>query len=281
MKTTISPVAVAGLLTCASCSSLPPMSLRRSVLVVAHRGDSMVAPENTLSAFRSAVREGAHYVELDARLSADGTLYVLHDETLDRTTNAKDILKKEKIRLRQTPDAVVNRLDAGSWSDPRYTGERLPTLAEALDVIQSRSYTLLERKDGSAEAYLRLLRDKHLVGRLVVQSFDWEFLEQMHNLEPRQPLGALGEKEITEQKLAGLASTGAAVVAWQHDQLTAASIADLHGRGYKVWAWTPDEPADWDRLVSAGIDGIITNRPGQLIQHLQQQAGTVRCRSGL
>jgi len=274
MKTTIHSFAVAGLLTCASCTSLPPLSLRRGVLVIAHRGDSAVAPENTLSAFRSAVREGAHYVELDARLSADGTLYVLHDKTVDRTTDSKTVLNREKVPLAQLPDRVINRLDAGTWFDPKFAGERVPTLTEALDVIQAGSYTLLERKDGGAEAYIRLLRDKHLVGRLVVQSFDWEFLEQMHKLEPRQPLGALGEKEMTDQKLAGLAATGAAVVAWQHEHLTPAMVSDLQGRGYKVWAWTADRPADWDRLVSAGINGIITNRPAQLAGHLHQRTAT-------
>lgn len=269
MKSAFRLTAVAGLLVCASCGGRPPLSLPHGVLVIAHRGDSQVAPENTLAAFRSALTTGAHYIELDARMSADGTLYCLHDKTLDRTSDARAMLKREKILLRRTPDAVVNRLDAGAWFDPRFAGERLPTLAEALDVIQAGSYTLLERKDGPAEAYVKLLRAKRLVGRLVVQSFDWDFLSQMHRLEPSQPLGALGEKEMTPEKLAAIGATGAAVVVWRHDHLTAPMVADLHRRGYKVWAYTSNDPAEWQHLGDIQVDGIITDCPGQLARYLR------------
>jgi glycerophosphoryl diester phosphodiesterase len=263
--------ALAGALVCASCTSHPPSGSRHRVLVIAHRGDSRAAPENTLAAFRSAIRVGVSYVELDARLSADGTLYVLHDDTLDRTTDAGAVMKREKILLRQVPDKTVNQLDAGSWFGSGFAGERLPTLAAALDVIQAGSRTLLEQKDGPADLYARLLEEKHLVGQLVVQSFDWKFLEALHQLEPRQPLAALGGKELTAEGLARLAASGATIVAWNHTDLTAPMVADLHRRGYKVWAWTADKPADWQRLLDCGVDGIITNVPGQLKATLQRR----------
>lgn len=260
-----------GLIMCASCTSQLPLGSSGNVLVIAHRGDSAVAPENTLSAFRSAVTTKATYVELDARSSADGTLYVLHDATLDRTTDAKAVLKREKIKIREIPDATIEKLDAGQWFDAKFAGEPLPTLAEALDVIQASSLTLLEHKDGSAEDYLRLLRQKRLVGKLVVQSFDWEFLRHMHELEPRQVLGALGDKELTDERLARIAAAGARIVGWKHTDLTGSLVCDLHARGYKVWAWTADEPADWQRLLGYGIDGIITDRPARLAAYLAQQ----------
>jgi glycerophosphoryl diester phosphodiesterase len=271
MRTLFHSSAVAGLLICASCANRPPLGSPQDVLVIAHRGDSRMAPENTLSAFRCAMKTGATYVELDGQPSADGTLYVLHDKTLDRTTDAKAVFKKEKIRLSQTGDADLNRLDAGKWFDAKYTGEPLPTLAGALDVIQNGSRTLIERKDGTAEAYAKLLRDKGLVGKLVVQSFDWEFLTAMHKLEPNQPLGALGEKEITEAKVVQIKTTGAVVVAWSYKDLNGPAITNLHWHGYKVWAWTADEPADWQRLLACGVDGIITNCPGQLKAYLAQK----------
>lgn len=263
-----------GLIMCASCTSRLPLGSPDNVLIIAHRGNSAVAPENTLSAFRSAVAAGAIYVELDARPSADGTLYVLHDATLDRTTDAKEVFKREKIKIREIPDAALDKLDAGRWFDAQFAGECLPKLTEALDVIQAGSLTLLEHKDGPAEDYVRLLRQKRLIGKLVVQSFDWEFLKQMHQLEPRQVLGALGDKELTEERLAGIAAAGVRIVGWKHTDLTAPLVCDLHGRGYRVWAWTTNEPADWQRLLGFGIDGIITDRPAQLAAWLAQQTVT-------
>jgi glycerophosphoryl diester phosphodiesterase len=241
-------------------------------MVIAHRGNSSEAPENTLTAFRQAARMGIDYVELDARPSADGTLYILHDKTLDRTTNAVRVIGRAKVAIKDLHDGQVDELDAGSWDDERYAGERVPTLAAALDVIQARSKTLLEHKEGSAAAYLRLLREKHLVGRLIVQSFDWKFLADMHKLEPRQPLGALGSKEFDAAKRAQLPATGATMIAWEHKDLTAELVKEFHGMKYKVFAWTPDEPADWERLVGFGVDGIITNRPAALKAWLAERA---------
>lgn len=240
------------------------------ILVIAHRGDSAAAPENTLAAFRGAVAKHADYVELDTRASADGTLYCLHDDTVDRTTNAVATLGGEKIKFSQLTDQQIDALDAGAWFEARYTGERIPRLADALAAIQADSRTLLERKAGSAESHARMLREKKLIGKLIVQSFDWQFLEELHKLEPTQPLAVLGDKAFDEKRWAGLPATGAQIVAWKHSDLNADLIAQLHARGYKVFAWTVDELADWQRLAAAGIDGIITNRPGELRQAIRE-----------
>jgi glycerophosphoryl diester phosphodiesterase len=253
---------------CASCASVNEPRM----VVIAHRGDSKQAPENTLAAFRQATRTGANYVELDARASADGTLYVLHDATLDRTTNAVRVLGRTKVALKQLHDKQINELDAGGWFADRFAGERVPTLTAALDVIQAGSRTLLEQKDGSAEAYVRLLREKRLVGKLIVQSFDWQFLADLHKLEPNQRLAALGEKQMDDSKWAKLPGTGARIAAWRFDDLSTKLVAQFHGRGYKVWAWTPDNPDDWDRLIEMGVDGIITNQPRDLVDRLREQA---------
>lgn len=268
MRQTVQLIASAGLLVCGSCANQLPLGSPDNVLVIAHRGDSRVAPENTLAAFRSAMQTGAAYVELDARASKDGTLYCLHDDSFDRTTNAKALLNRHKILVRDTPDETIDRLDAGQWFDPRFAGERVPTLSAALDAIQTGSLTLLEHKTGAAEDYCRLLREKQLVGKLVVQSFDWEFLRQMHEMEPRQVLGALGDKELSDEKLARIAASGARIIGWKHSDLTGPLVYDLHARGYKVWAWTANEPADWQKLLGFGIDGIITDCPAQLARHL-------------
>lgn len=255
-------------LMCTSCAT----SADPRFVIIAHRGDSKRAPENTLAAFRQAASEGANYVELDARPSADGTLYVLHDATLDRTTNAVRALGRKKIQIKTLHDSEIAGLDAGSWFGDRFAAERVPTLAAALDVIQPKAKTLLEQKDGPPEAYVRLLRQKGLVGRLVVQSFDWEFLIRMHKLEPAQPLAALGEKQLDEQKWHKLAATGARIVAWKYDDIDAAMVAEAHRLDYRVFAWTPDKPDEWDRLINWGVDGIITNQPRDLLDHVREKA---------
>lgn len=239
------------------------------ILVIGHRGDSQAAPENTLASFRGAIAARADYVELDTRASADGTLYCLHDETVDRTSNAVKLMGGEKIQFRQLTDAQIAALDAGSWFGASYAGEHIPRLSDALDLIQADSRTLLERKTGSAESHARMLREKNLIGKLIVQSFDWQFLEDLHKLEPDQPLAVLGDKAFDEKRWSGLPATGASIVAWKHTDLDADLIARLHARGYKVFAWTADELPDWQRLAAARIDGIITNRPGQLRQAIR------------
>ncbi len=241
----------------------------RNITVIAHRGNSSHAPENTLAAFRSAIEVKPDYIELDAYASADGTLWVHHDKTLDRTTDIETHLPGKKIELKTVHDAVLAKLDAGSWFDPKFKGEKLPTLAESLDLIQSKSRTLLEHKEGEARAYAELLKSRKLVGRLIVQSFNWEFLADLHRLLPDQKLGALGGKELTLEKTEKLPATGARIVGWDYKELNAKNIKDLHGRGYTVWCYTPDEASDWQRLIDDGIDGIITNRPGELREWLR------------
>jgi len=261
----------AGLFACLAggCDASPSMG---RPLVIAHRGDSRQAPENTLAAFRAALAAGADMIELDARASADGTLWCLHDATLDRTSNARALLDRASVRIGETSSRQIEILDAGSWFDPDFAGQRIPTLSSALDLIQSGSVALIERKSGDAGAYVRLLREKGLVGKVVVQSFDWAFLGQVHALEPSQPLAALGDREPSLERLEALETTGARAVAWEYQQLTPEIIARLHQRGYAVWAWTPDREGDWQRLIAWGIDGIITNRPGALSAMMQRRA---------
>ncbi len=235
-----------------------------SVVVVGHRGSPQAYPENTLPAFHAAVVAGADWVELDTRINADGTIYCLHDDTLDRTTDAPQVLGGEKILLARLDDAAVARLDAGAWFNPRCAGLAVPRLADAVSIIQNNAVTLLERKDGSAAAYAAFLRERELVGKLVVQSFDWDFLAELHDLLPEQPLGVLGGKPLDAERLARLERTGATYVAWSHKHLTRAAIAQLHDRGYQVLAYTVNDPADWRRLVRDGVDGVITDRPGDL-----------------
>ena len=138
------------------------------ILVIAHRGDSKVAPENTLPAFASAVDAGSDLVELDYLHSADGIPMVFHDKNLDRTTNSRALWGDTEIELSSKTLAELRLLDAGAWFDRRFAGTRILTLDEALDTIQAGAMTLIERKGGDPATCVELIERKGLLDGVVV-----------------------------------------------------------------------------------------------------------------
>lgn len=245
-------------------------------LVIAHRGYSILAPENTLPAFERALAAGADLVELDYHHSSDGVPMVLHDYTLDRTTDATNRWGGKAIKILDRPSSELRRLEAGLWFKPPHPGARVITLNEALDVIQKSGVTLIERKAGDAATCVELLKQRDLINRVVVQAFDWEYLRDFHKREPRQVLGALGppstrdgKKLTSEEKgmnipwIEEAKATGARAIVW-NKQVDAASVKAAHERGLKVWVYTINDEAVARQLLEVGVDGIITDNPGLL-----------------
>jgi glycerophosphoryl diester phosphodiesterase len=246
------------------------------LLVIGHRGCCALAPENTLPSFKLALETGADLIELDYHHSKDGVPMVIHDETLDRTTNARQVWKRSRIKVSERTAAELRLLDAGSWFGPDFAGAGIPTLNEALELICGAGRpALIEHKSGDAQTCVRLLRERGWLNRVVVISFDWSFLRAFHELEPRQILGALGTptrladgekpsrvfKGLTAARLDDLAKTGAGVVVWNR-QIARAAIDLAHRQGLKVWVYTVDDARLAASLVERGVDGIITNDPG-------------------
>ncbi|MBB73394.1 MAG: hypothetical protein CMJ75_02645 [Planctomycetaceae bacterium] len=247
----------------------PAQALVKSseTLVIAHRGNSSQAPENTLAAFRAAVALGADLVELDYYHCADGVPVVIHDRNLQRTTNAVRALGiKDPLVDKQTL-AQLWQLDAGSWFDKKFAHERIPTLKQALRVIQQGSTTLIERKGGDAETCITLLRRMNLLDQVVIQAFDWDYLADCHRLVPHAVLGALGNKQISKQRIRAIRSTGAQFIGWKHQDLGQDDIAQVHRAGLKVWVYTVNQRARALQLIEWGVDGIITDVPA-IIQPL-------------
>src|SRR4051794_317812 len=145
-------------------------------LVIAHRGYSQFAPENTLPSFKLAMAAGADLVELDYRHSHDDQLVVIHDAALDRTTDATHRWHGRHIKVETRTAAQLHTLDAGSWFDAQFKGTSLPLLADALETIQKESMALIERKAGEPAACIALLTELKLINKVIVQSFDWDFL---------------------------------------------------------------------------------------------------------
>jgi glycerophosphoryl diester phosphodiesterase len=217
---------------------------------------------------------GVDMVELDYRQTADGQLVVIHDTELDRTTDVRLRWGGQHIKAETRTTAEIRSLDAGSWFGPNYAGTRIPLLSEALDLIQPRSMALLERKSGDAESIARLLESKHLVGRVIVQSFDWLFLRSLRERLPEQPLAALGPLaglpgvkkrpgvfgQLSGRWLKAVSRTGASAVVW-NKQISQKAVRQAHQHGLKVWIYTINRQDVAERLLDLGVDGLITNNP--------------------
>jgi glycerophosphoryl diester phosphodiesterase len=241
-------------------------------LIIAHRGYSELAPENTLPAFELAIAAGADLVELDYRESKNGVAVVLHDAELDRTTDARKRWKKRHIRVETRTAAEIKTLDAGSWFAPSYTEATVPLLSEALERTCPRCVALIERKSGSAADCFRLLKERGWINRVIIQSFDWEYLREFHEQAPEQVLAALGpphrsaggreplriSRNLNTRWLSYAKQTGANIVVWNR-RVSKDAIRQAHERGFKVWVYTVNNARLGKRLLLTGVDGLITN----------------------
>jgi len=247
------------------------------LLVIAHRGNSSVTPENTLPAFQSAIDVKSDLVELDYYHAADGVPVVIHDDLLDRTTNAEVILGKPKLSVREQKLSDLRRLDTGSWFDKEFAGAKLPTLVESLDLIQARSVTLIERKKGDAPALIKLLEEKKLLDTVVVQAFDFEFVAECRKLAPRLALGALCGKPANDDQIRAAVATGADLIVWDHKKIGRPQIELIHRLGKKAWIYTVDDLDKAKLFITGGIDGIITNTPAEVVE-LRNKTAVARSR---
>lgn len=254
----------------ASAGSVIAMPMSESLLratalpiVIAHRGSSSDHPENTMPAFRAAHAAGALWIETDVQPTSDGTLVLIHDDDVDRTTDGTG-------PIRSLPAAVVAGLDAGSWRGPAFAGTRIPLLTDLLAEITGERRLLLEIKgDHTTEnlaAMLRTIDETGTSERVFLQSFEVPVLRRLRALRPDDPLGLLVET-IGDDPVGDCHALGATVYNPDYAELLARSevVGLLHAEGIATTPWTADEPADWAALTDLGVDGIITNRPGDLV----------------
>ena len=236
------------------------------VLTIAHRGASAYAPENTLAAIRAAIEMHCDLAEVDVQRTRDGVLVLVHDTDLQRTTG----------RHRNVGDVTYRdlaALDAGSWFSPVYAGERIPTLAQALDVLDGTGTGLLlevkhpARYPGIAADIARTLRARRGYvesGQCIVQSFDHAVMRDVARRVPEVAVGLLGHPPV--HRLPAIA-TWATHVNPRHRRATPAYVDAVHAAGMGCLVWTADRAADIQRAIDCGVDGVITNRP-DVLQHV-------------
>lgn len=241
----------------------------RSPQIIAHRGALREAPENTLPAFARALELGADGVELDVHLSRDGRLVVIHDFDLEGTTNGHG-------PVTALTAAELACLDAGSHFDARFAAVGVPTLDEVLDLVGDRCRVNVEVKSladdagPAAEAVACLLRERRLFEQVIVSSFNPMTLVTLRRLEPTIDLGFLYVAPLTQQQQAELLASS------MHPQalhpycagVTEETLAWARAEGFAVNVWTVNDVGEAHRLQSLGVDAIITDVPGILIQEL-------------
>jgi glycerophosphoryl diester phosphodiesterase len=254
----------------------PPSPFRRSVTgrvsVVAHRGLSAEAPENTMTAFRGALEAGCDLVEFDCHLAADDVVVVIHDETLDRTTNGTGYVRDRTAR-------EIAALDAGSWFAPRFAGERVPTL-EAFVAWASRTPLVLslEIKQPApasgrppyvdiAERVLEILHGHGMERRTLLHSFDHPTIRRIRELSPAMATAiSYGGGTFVDPLMLGRAADASGIHPWwswvSPELCDAAHRAGMHVHGWGTGE--PPDPATIEMLVRAGVDSIDAADPGAM-----------------
>jgi len=250
---------------------LPPL--------IGHRGAKDHAPENTLASIREAARQGASWVEVDVKLTADGHPVLMHDEALDRTTDGSG-------PMAAAPLSAVRALDAGSWFADAFAREKVPTLEEALDLVLELGLSIdLEikpcpgRERETAEAALAV------AGRIwpasrpapLVTSFSAAALEAALRARPDWPRGMLfGERPADWAERA--ARLEAAALIGDQRRLTAAAVREMRSTGRPVLAYTVNDPDRAAEVLGWGADAVFTDRPGTIAQELAERSPALRAR---
>lgn len=242
-------------------------------LAIGHRGASAVAPENTMAAFRACWEGGARWVEADVQPSADGVPFILHDDTVDRTTDGTGVLRA------MTAQAAAG-LDAGGWFAPEFAGATIPRLTELLAALGPDRRLLLEIKGEhgleQVRTVLGLLADSGHEAQVFLESFELPALRHVHTIDPDRGVGLLVE-QVHADPVAACAEVGAIAYNPPTDAVLARPeiVGALHGAGIAVQVWpyghNSDDPAEWGPLTDLGVDGIITNDPAALVRWQQRR----------
>ena len=229
------------------------------MLLGGHRGNPDEFPENTLASFRSAIDLGVDLIELDVHRSEDGGLPVIHDHLLDRTTNGSGFVRDHTM-------AELKRFDAGSWKDPRFAAERIPSLDEVLALAKGKVGVAIEIKNlplpyqGIEDAVVQAVRGAGMVGDVVVISFDHRSVKRIAELDPQILTGVL-EASRPVDILRVMDDAEADVFCPHWGSIEPETAEELHAAGKLIGVWTVDDGFSlaWSKALPA--NAIYTNKP--------------------
>jgi len=242
-------------------------------LVVAHRGASGIAPENTMAAFRKAVSQGADMIELDIRITKDFHIVVHHDQNIRRTTGGRAAIWD--MTLQQ-----LRNLDAGRWFHPRFAGEQIPTLRQVLESVPPSVGVNIEAKtDGDPrkrlafeEAAILVIMEKRCEERVIVSSFDHRFVERIRKLYPGIKTGSLSDpiRDRLKKPSSLARKLGTSAFLCERDMLTRKMVTDAHRSKLIVGSYVINTLGELQKAVDLGVDAIVTDFPGRIIPALQR-----------
>lgn len=241
--------------------------------VIAHRGFSGIAPENTLAAFKKALELKVDYIELDIHLTKDNQVVVIHDKTINRTTDGKG--KVNELTLEE-----IKRYDAGSWFSSEYKNEKIPSLEDVMELVNGKATLFIEVKRGDIfysgieQLTLDLINKHHARDWCILHSFDDEIIRNIHHLDKTIPLFKTIEltapladlyinkimrtKDIFHYKnMCGLNMN--------HQVVTHSLVRKLHKKNLQLIVWTVNEPDAIKKMIAAKVDGIISNFPDRVL----------------
>jgi glycerophosphoryl diester phosphodiesterase len=242
--------------------------------VIAHRGNSSAAPENTFASFESAIRAGAKHIECDVQMTRDGRIIVIHDPMLDRTTNRQGDVRN--LSLAEVKDADAS---FPSQFGTTFAPQSVPTLSEVLDFIKGRAQLLVEVKTDSSKPdddvfERRIAADIVKSGVRVAQdddtglafvSFSTSILERMAGILPDAPRGHVFYRDPEDAILAAAARAKAGFVMPEKGHLAPSLLKRAQDAGLRVATWVCDDAQEFIRLSALGLLGIGTNRPAEMI----------------
>lgn len=249
--------------------------------VIAHRGFSGAAPENTLAAVRAAIDVGAEMAEIDVTMTSDRRVVVIHDSTLQRTTNGGGEVLQFSL-------ADLGQLDAGSWFSRRFIGDRIPTLEAMLAEVDDRILLNVEIKSeavglGVVEKVAAAIRARGMTDEVVVSSFSPTALEKMHNIAPEIRTAVLFNKElhVGMDPVDIVTSVGATAFNIGRVRLTPEMLRRCHDNGIPVAVYTVNKKRHMRKTVKMGVDAIFTDHPDRLLDVLAKRKARVPVGDGV
>ncbi|SDE92546.1 glycerophosphodiester phosphodiesterase family protein [Terriglobus roseus] len=232
------------------------------IVVIAHRGEHLHHPENTLVAFQAAADAGADYFELDVRTTSDGKLILMHDRTLDRTTDGKGDVKSHTFDQ-------IRSLDAGVKFSPSFTGTKVPTFDEALDLARNKINVYVDTKDADPQQLVDTIVRHDMQDHVVIYGNSF-FLYEVHKILPA--LRLMPEAQNADVSRFLLHSMPIAVLAFDNDDFLKPAILvakEAHAQIFVDRLDEADTPEFWQRAIDQGANGIQTNRPEELATYLR------------
>lgn len=240
-------------------------------LLVAHRGSSTFAPENTLAAFQQALTDGADAIELDVRLSHDGEVVVIHDARLERTTNGRG-------KVRDCSLQELKRLSAGAWFHQRFSSERIPTLDDVFECVGGEMGVNIEIKTELSRRFtgeivercIHVVRRHRASGYVMISSFHHPFVNYAKALDPGITAGVLYHPVRHYRRSASVlvAAANADFFICHRNAIQGKNIRRIHKNGYLVGAYTVDTNKSLEQMLGIGVDCVFSNNPGRMKREL-------------